>query len=273
MARPSRSRRWRTGRPEQFTAAIGIITAATILVGATIAAFVALAIGIPGATDIRSGLVQLAVLSAITSVVIYVFVVLFGLSTLNRPNESHRALELSRAAISFFLQAFSAAIFALVVISGSLFVGTGASTDAINPEIVNQPQNHHDMLNDSRQSYARAIERLEHGHTREAAGLAWVATRRATDALITAYMGETPTTIPETLTMLDDLAQHNKGIKRLVDGYSDRMTQLSNECFYRGVCGQGTQTLIRETGDYIMGAERLAAGESRPSPSGVPTGR
>ena len=250
-----RTRRRRTGRSEQFTAAIGIVTAGTILVSAIIAAFVAFIVAFPETNAIQSGVVQLGFLSALTSVAIYVFGVVFALSTLNRLTETHRALGLSRAATAFFLQAFSAVIFAGLVIAVSFSARVDAPNDPIQSSMIQT--NHHLMLNDARHSHARAIERLQHGHTREAAGLAWVATRRATDTLITVRTGETPATIALAVSKLDELARRDTQIKRLVSGYRSRYSQLGRVCFYDGICNSQTEMLIRETEDYITDAESL----------------
>lgn len=114
----------RQNRPDRFAAAVGIMTTGTILIGATVAAYITVALAVRGAVDFEDfdWLVQIAVASAIASVILYGFTMVFALATFNRPTDALRATEIGRAASALFPQAFSAVRFVLVVIIGSLWV-------------------------------------------------------------------------------------------------------------------------------------------------------
>lgn len=106
--------------------------------------------------------------------------------------------------------------------------------------------------------HAQAIERLSHGDVRDAAEKAWCATKRATDALILARTGEEPPTTALTSNGLDALARTDETVRSLVGRYYSRISQLHGACFYNGICNSETERRIRETGDYIDDAQRLA---------------
>ena len=104
-----------------------------------------------------------------------------------------------------------------------------------------------------------AIERLDALDVRDAADMAWCATKRATDALILARTGEEPATTAMTSDGLDALADGDDRVKSLVGRYYSRISQLHGQCFYDGRCDSPhTVRRIRETAEYITDAGRLA---------------
>ena len=114
------------------------------------------------------------------------------------------------------------------------------------------------IFGDARQMHAQAIERLSHGDVRDAAEKAWCATKRATDALILARTGEEPPTTVLTSNGLDALARTDETARSLVGRYYSRISQLHGACFYNGIGNSEAERRIRETGDYIDDAQRLA---------------
>ena len=113
----------------------------------------------------------------------------------------------------------------------------------------------------ARQVHADALERLAQGDIRDAAEKAWLATLRATNALIMAHTGEEPLKTPQTSIQLDTLAQNDRRrFAPLVGRYYSRQTRLHGDCFYLGLCEprEETERRIRETAQYIQDAEALA---------------
>ena len=116
-----------------------------------------------------------------------------------------------------------------------------------------------EIFADARQMYTQAIERLEHGDIRDAAEKAWCATKRATDALILALIGEGPGPTGFTSNSLDDLVASGRATNSLQRRYYSRLSQLHGACFYTGACNRHTERRIRETDAYIADAQALAA--------------
>ena len=118
------------------------------------------------------------------------------------------------------------------------------------------------LFADARALQAGALEMLALGDVRNAAEKAWGATKRATDALALARIGEEPERAPESAQGLlllqaeDDLVRE----ARMVGRYYTRQGHLHGDCFYAGLCEpiEGTERRIRMTADYIDDAERLA---------------
>ena len=118
------------------------------------------------------------------------------------------------------------------------------------------------LFADARALQAGALEMLALGDVRNAAEKAWGATKRATDALVLARIGEEPERTPESAQGLlllqaeDDLVRE----ARMVGRYYTRQGHLHGDCFYAGLCEpiEGTERRIRMTADYIDDAERLA---------------
>ena len=122
-------------------------------------------------------------------------------------------------------------------------------------------QDHVDeIFADARLMYAQAVERLEQNDIRDAAEKAWCATKRATDALILALMGEEPGPTGFTSNCLDDLVESGRAPDSLQGRYYSRLNQLHGACFYTGACNRHTERRIRETDSYIADAEALANG-------------
>ena len=117
-----------------------------------------------------------------------------------------------------------------------------------------------DIFADARQMYEQAIERLEHGDTRDAAEKAWCATKRATDALALSRTGEEPPSTHDTTEALLALARRSDAYETLVGRYFTRISYLHGTCIYSGICGPDVERRIRETDSYITDAEALAAG-------------
>ena len=106
-----------------------------------------------------------------------------------------------------------------------------------------------------------ALEQLESGKLRNAAEKAWGATKRATDALILARIGELPQTSGRTSRRILEMSRRDPAVKALVLLYDHRQRQLHGRCFYNGNCEPEDMMadLVRETVDYIQDAEALAA--------------
>ena len=115
-----------------------------------------------------------------------------------------------------------------------------------------------EIFADARQVQTQAIERLEQGDIRDAAEKAWCATKRATDALILALIGEGPGPTGFTSDCLDDLVVSGRAPNSLQRRYYSRLSQLHGACFYTGACNRHTERRIRETAGYIGDAEALA---------------
>ncbi|MDE2787661.1 MAG: hypothetical protein OXL37_13495 [Chloroflexota bacterium] len=122
-------------------------------------------------------------------------------------------------------------------------------------------QDHVDeIFEDARWMHSQAVERLEQNDIRDAAEKAWCATKRATDALILALMGEEPGPTGFTSNCLDDLVESGRAPDSLQGRYYSRLSQLHGACFYTGACNRHTERRIRETDAYITDAEALANG-------------
>ena len=115
-----------------------------------------------------------------------------------------------------------------------------------------------EIFADARLMYARAVARLEQNDIRDAAEKAWCATKRATDALILALIGEEPGPTGFTSNCLDDLVASGRATNSLQRRYYSRLSQLHGACFYTGACNRHTERRIRETAAYIADAEALA---------------
>ena len=116
------------------------------------------------------------------------------------------------------------------------------------------------IFSDARQMHAQAVEQLEQGDIRDAAEKAWCATKRATDALILALIGEEPGPTGFTSNCIDDLVESGHATNSLQRRYYSHLSQLHGACFYTGACNRHTERRIRETDAYIADAEALAAG-------------
>ena len=113
---------------------------------------------------------------------------------------------------------------------------------------------------DARLMEEAALERMAAGDMRDAAEKAWCATVRATEALVLARAGQEPGTSTAAGRRLRDLVEGDRSLENLAFRYHYRQTVLHGECFYHDYCQPVVaERLIRETSDYILDAERLAA--------------
>ena len=119
-----------------------------------------------------------------------------------------------------------------------------------------------EIFRDARELQAAAIDCLDHGDIRDAAEKAWGATKRATDALLLAMTGDLPQFTHETGHGLRQLSARNEAVRQagLRGRYYVRQNVLHGECFYISLCDplDETESLVRETGDYIRAAEALS---------------
>ena len=118
-----------------------------------------------------------------------------------------------------------------------------------------------EIFADARTLYADALEMLEAGKLRNAAEKAWGATKRATDALILARIGELPHSSGRTSRRIFELSRRDHSLKSMLEKYDHRQRRLHGKCFYEGDCepADGIADLIRETPDYIQAAEEAAS--------------
>ena len=116
-----------------------------------------------------------------------------------------------------------------------------------------------ELFADARDMQAQAIACFDRGDVRDAAEKAWCATKRATDGLILARTGEEPVTTARTTDELDALVDREPAAEGLLGRYFSRLGQLHGACFYDKRCNPQTERRIRETAQYISGAEVLAA--------------
>jgi len=117
------------------------------------------------------------------------------------------------------------------------------------------------LFADARDMYQDALEMLDQGRLRNAADKAWVATKRATDALILARTGEEPRTSGQTMRMIRQLRRQDPALEPLRLGYGHRQSFLHGACFYDGILEPEDDIIadVRETLDYIQEAEAMAA--------------
>ena len=117
-----------------------------------------------------------------------------------------------------------------------------------------------EIFADARTLYADALEMLEANKLRNAAEKAWGATKRATDALILARIGELPHASGRTSRRIFELKRRHQDLRRLAEQYDHRQRRLHGKCFYEGDCEpeDAIVELIRETPDYIQAAEEAA---------------
>lgn len=112
---------------------------------------------------------------------------------------------------------------------------------------------------DARRMLNAALERMGSGDIRDAAEKAWCATLRATEALVLARTGREPGKSPDASRRLSEMADADPSLGDLELQYFRRQARLHGECFYHELCPMpGTERFIRETLDFIRGAEALA---------------
>ena len=116
------------------------------------------------------------------------------------------------------------------------------------------------LFADARDMYEDALEMLGQGRLRNAADKAWVATKRATDALILARTGEEPRTSGQTMRMIRQLRRQDPALEPLRLRYGHRQSFLHSACFYDGILEPADDIIadVRETLEYIQEAEAMA---------------
>jgi hypothetical protein len=116
------------------------------------------------------------------------------------------------------------------------------------------------LFADARDMYQDALEMLEQGRLRNAADKAWVATKRATDALILARTGEEPRTSGQTMRRIRQLCRQDPALEPLRLRYGHRQSFLHGACFYDGILEPEDDIVadVRETLEYIQEAEAMA---------------
>ena len=116
------------------------------------------------------------------------------------------------------------------------------------------------LFADARDLYQDALEMLDQGRLRNAADKAWVATKRATDALILARTGEEPRTSGQTMRMIRQLRRQDPALEPLRLRYGHRQSFLHGACFYDGILEPEDDIIadVRETVEYIQEAEAMA---------------
>ncbi len=112
---------------------------------------------------------------------------------------------------------------------------------------------------DARRMHDAVLERMASGDIRDAAEKAWCATVRAAEALVLARTGQEPTTSTAAGRRLRTISRADSALRNLRRIYIERQTILHGECFYHDDCEPDeTEELIRETVQFIRGAEALA---------------
>ena len=116
-----------------------------------------------------------------------------------------------------------------------------------------------EVFKDAESLYEEALKDLKEKRVRKAAENAWAARLRATNALILSKTGRLPEYVPETRTMLEELAIKHPEVDMLVGRFYTGETFLHGHCFYLGICPpEAVERRIRETGKYIEDAKKLA---------------
>ena len=166
-----------------------------------------------------------------------------------------------RTTIAFYLQAFSAALFALFVIVGSLLTGNSQpNVSAREPS--NEVPPYYDLMDDARYAHAHALLLLDDGQIRGAAIMAWTAVGKATDALLASRVGIVPATTAMTSQWLNHLVGQDPAMESLDLRYRDHVNQLHDTCFYKGDCDAETPARIRDVAYYIAEVQHLVEGDT-----------
>ncbi len=116
------------------------------------------------------------------------------------------------------------------------------------------------LFADAREMYEDALEMLDQRRLRNAADKAWLATKRATDALILARTGEEPRTSGQTMRMIRQLRRQDPALEPLRLKYGHRQSFLHGACFYDGILEPADDIIadVRDTLDFIQEAEVMA---------------
>jgi hypothetical protein len=119
-----------------------------------------------------------------------------------------------------------------------------------------------DLLRDAEERLEKAIKEMK-VDLRDASEKAWLATVRATDALILARMGVKPKVMSERREKLGELIMREPRIDeaRIWDRFHSRSDVLHSSCFYEGVCKppEAIKRKILETKEYIEDVRKLVS--------------
>ena len=109
-----------------------------------------------------------------------------------------------------------------------------------------------------------ALRELDTGDIRRAAEKAWVATKKATDALILARTGASPRSTGQTTTNIRQLALGDAQVASMAKDYARRAWDLLTSCVYDGQCEpkESIADDVRATADFIHTARVLATRRS-----------
>ncbi len=116
------------------------------------------------------------------------------------------------------------------------------------------------MFAEARALHDASLVSLGRADIRDAAEKAWMATKRATDALIVAHFDSEPQAERETSAELERLAGMDPQVDALIGPYCVNLEYLHHACARLGLCDpvESAEQYIRETADYIRDAEELA---------------
>ena len=116
------------------------------------------------------------------------------------------------------------------------------------------------LFADAQSLYDDALEMLDQGRIRNAAGKAWGATERATDAMLLARTGDEPRSAGDARRAMMRLSKSSPAINIFQGEYHTRSALLYRDCYYDGNCEPAAEmaTLIRATDAYIRDAQALA---------------
>ena len=117
-----------------------------------------------------------------------------------------------------------------------------------------------EMLAEAWAFYDEAIKLLEQGDLRNAAGKAWEASEKATNALILERTGRAPQDHRETSKEMAYLWLEGGDFKAFESRFIGQIHDLYGDCYIENHCEPEDyhEDMIRETADYIREAERLA---------------
>ena len=108
--------------------------------------------------------------------------------------------------------------------------------------------------------YEEALELLEQGDLRHAAGRAWDASEKATNALIVERTGREPQYMREISIEVAYLGQESQALAAFRSRFAGQAETLYGDCFIDNHCEPEDYhaEMIRNTAEYIQDAERLA---------------
>ena len=108
--------------------------------------------------------------------------------------------------------------------------------------------------------YADAIALLEQGDLRNAAGKAWEASEKATNALIVERTGREPQYVREMSSEVAHLGQESQALASFRSRFAGQVEDLYGDCYIDNHCDPEDyhEEMIRNTDSYIREAERLA---------------